>query len=1051
MEGPMKTYLLIPLLALVPVAAGGQEAPRVTKEGKEAFEKLILAALDDGALKVAKDPEGNEVPVANEGKLRKTLAAHPKLLTPALRDAIVANWFRIEPRQKPVYLAFLRAYCQEKKDERGLAFAALFTATAERERKLSAAVAPYREAVRLFGAINEPGWQAVCLNDIGLTCHNLADYQRAIEALQKALPLWRKAHDGPHPGTANSLGNLGLAYHDVGDLDRALDCHQQALAMRRKLATGPDPDVAQSLYNLGAVYHSLGDYARALEHHEQALALLRKVYAKPHPETALALDNVGSTHAVLGELDKALGYLRKALAMRQKLSDKPNRDVAQSLQNVGTAYLDLGDHARALDYLQRALDMKQEVYDRPHPDVALTLNNLGAAFSDAGDYTGALDTHRKALALWRKVHPGPHPDNAVSLNNIATAYRHLGESPKALQALDDALKELCLTPAEGPLFEKVQAGQLRPLPISVQVLRNRGRTLERALPDFPTLAQLRECERCYALAALVLDRVRQESLVHETSKLHAGATETALAPLRVGICRRLHLRDGNPASLREAFQAAEQGRARVFLDALGRSRAGLLGGVSPELQAREADLRHRLRGCDLRLERAELNPAQAEMPPARLWEERRGIEADLREVAGEMAKRFPRYAALKSPQPCPIEEARACLGPDEVALHFVLGEEFSYVLLLEGKPAPGDRTGGLALYPLPGADAIADGVAAVTDRDTLALPARVRSLGAELYARLLAPLADRLRGKNLVIVPDGPLGYLPFELLVEGADGADGGRFLIETHRIRYAPSLTVLHLVRRWAGTRERQPDRPLWALGDPVYDAGDRRPADRPALAEASRDAGRELLWREGHDRGEGTFPRLVHSGAEVEAVRRALGAPQTSVVLGKEATEARVRQASASGDLGRARYVHFACHGVLGLDDGQPPALVLTLVGNSGERDEFGRLDGFLRLDEVTNLRLNADLVVLSACRSGQGKLWNGEGVASLARSFLHAGSRGVVCSLWSVDDRETAALMTALYGRLKDGQGAADALCETRRALIRAGKAPVYWAPFVLVGE
>jgi CHAT domain-containing protein len=172
---------------------------------------------------------------------------------------------------------------------------------------------------------------------------------------------------------------------------------------------------------------------------------------------------------------------------------------------------------------------------------------------------------------------------------------------------------------------------------------------------------------------------------------------------------------------------------------------------------------------------------------------------------------------------------------------------------------------------------------------------------------------------------------------------------------------------------------------------------------------------------------------------------------VLLGKDATEAAVRQASAQGDLARARYVHFACHGILGLSDGQPPALVLSLVGNSGERDEFGLLAGFLRMDEVTNLKLNADLVVLSACRSGQGRLWNGEGVHGLARAFLHAGSKGVVCSLWSVDDKETAGFMVAMYGRLKDGRPAADALRDTRLDMIRAGKAPLYWAPFILIGE
>jgi CHAT domain-containing protein len=123
------------------------------------------------------------------------------------------------------------------------------------------------------------------------------------------------------------------------------------------------------------------------------------------------------------------------------------------------------------------------------------------------------------------------------------------------------------------------------------------------------------------------------------------------------------------------------------------------------------------------------------------------------------------------------------------------------------------------------------------------------------------------------------------------------------------------------------------------------------------------------------------------------------------------------------------------------------VLNLVGNTGvDRD-----DGFLELDEIANLKLNADLVVLSACQTGQGKMARGEGVSGLARAFLYAGSKGVVCSLWSVDDRETANLMVDFYGHLQKGQAAADALREAQLRMIREGKAPLYWAPFILIGE
>jgi CHAT domain-containing protein len=411
-----------------------------------------------------------------------------------------------------------------------------------------------------------------------------------------------------------------------------------------------------------------------------------------------------------------------------------------------------------------------------------------------------------------------------------------------------------------------------------------------------------------------------------------------------------------------------------------------------------------------------------------------------------MEKDYPQYAALKYPKPCSLAEARACLASTEVALLLIPGPKRSYLILVEARPAADDPAHGLAIYPLPGRDDLADGVSRLNDRDTFDSRRKARAAGAQAYDLLLAPVKGRIRGKDLVVVPGGPLAYVPFEALVED------GHYLIEKHRIRYAPSLTALHLVRLWGKTRDK-PLRPLWALADPVYDKGDKRVAEEKDFAQATQDALAKYLART--DRGPAageTYPRLRFTGQEAEAIRARLGAAESDVLTGLQASEAAVKAASEQGLLARARYVHFATHGILGLDTGQPPALVLSLVGNDGARDTDGGInDGFLRLDEVTRLKLNADLVVLSACETGKGRLYAGEGVTGLARAFLYAGSRGVVCSLWAVDDRETAALMGDLYGGLKDGKPAADALRAAKLDMIRAGKPPVFWAPFILIGE
>jgi CHAT domain-containing protein len=477
------------------------------------------------------------------------------------------------------------------------------------------------------------------------------------------------------------------------------------------------------------------------------------------------------------------------------------------------------------------------------------------------------------------------------------------------------------------------------------------------------------------------------------------------------------------------------------LEALGRSRAAAVAGVTPDALAEEQRLGAELRQADARVASEIDQPAEKvnrEVAEQRLAQRQKAEEA-LNAFVARLERQAPRYAAMKYPRPCSLDEARACLAEDEVALHYVLGSRGSSLLVVSPKAAPGDL--GLAVYELPKRHEIAELIAAMVETKTLDDAERARELGAKMYRMLLAPAAEAIQGKNLVIIPGGELGQLPFEVLVEPVAGEQDGRFLVEAHRIRYTPSLTALHLIRQWEPTRA-TPPRLLWALGDPVYQADDSRLAARTEPKDEGTRIAVASLSRGSHG---AAFPRLAGSGLEVQRLRELLGAAPDDVLIGPGATEAAVKQASRAGELARYRYVHCACHGVLGQRSGVQPALVLSLEG-----DQRGE-DGLLRVDEVTALRLNADLAVLSACQTGQGQVFRSEGVSGLARAFLFAGCRGVVCSLWRVDDEATSELMAGFYAGLKAGLPAADALRTVQREMIREGRPPSQWAPFVLIGK
>jgi CHAT domain-containing protein/Tfp pilus assembly protein PilF len=905
----------------------------------------------------------------------------------------------------------------------------------------AASLEHYRHALdlrRQEEGADSPG-VAFVHNEMGLVCIKQGKYPQALKHFEKALDIWRKANGEESAPVATALNNIGEVYNQQGAYDKALEYSRKALALRRKLPDTPGADLAASLNNVGLIYFHKAAYDKALAHYSEALDVLKKLGPEHELAVVTTLSNIGAVYNEEGEYARALDYFQKGLDIRLRLLGPDNPEVALGRLHLGLVRENLGEYAAALEQYEKALAVLRKAYGEQHPLVATALNNIGVLYRREGKYDRALDDYRQALSIRRKVYGEQHPDVALSLLNIGYVHSLQHDYARAERSIDEALLALRQPHPDGTWpAAPFTPDDLRPLPLTVNVLAARGMVQEKAYGDRPTIAQLRDCDNTYALALGLLEHVRDRVLEADQDKLRLGVKWSDLYPQRIGLLSRMYEADHDPAHLAAAFTTAEEGTARVFLEQLGRARANVVGGVGQEQLAQQEALLDGLRETDGRIVK-ELNRPLGTRDPdlaRRLLEQRRRQEQQVEQFVAQLEKEHPQYAALQYPTPCTLAEARACLAPNETALLFIPGTHQSYVVVVDARPTPGDSSGGVAVVPLADADTLTDLVGSLTNTETLALPARVRDLAADAFEQLLGPVKGRLNGKDLVSVPGGALCFLPFEILVDYS-----GHYLVEQHRIRYAPSLTVLHLIQQWEQTRPR-PDCPLWAVGDPVCTPTDIRLRGAGKLSPTSQASLAEYRSRGGRD-GRLGFDRLLFSGVEVRDVSRVLGASPDEVRTGLKASEAAVKQASRDGELARARYLHFATHGILGLDTGEQPSLVLSLAGNDRE-------DGFLQLDEVTSLKLNADLVVLSACRSGQGRLRKGEGVTGLARAFLYAGSRGVLCSLWSVNDQQTARLMTLLYKGLKAGNAPADSLRGAQQAMIQEGKAPLYWAPFVLMG-
>ena len=331
-----------------------------------------------------------------------------------------------------------------------------------------------------------------------------------------------------------------------------------------------------------------------------------------------------------------------------------------------------------------------------------------------------------------------------------------------------------------------------------------------------------------------------------------------------------------------------------------------------------------------------------------------------------------------------------------------------------------------------------------------------------LYKAAVEPASPLIAQKRLLVVADGGLNYIPFEALVQTAGGDySSAQYLIKTNEIVYAPSASVIGAIRQQG---PRPAGRAMLVIADPVFNSNDARAKGvAPSAASAeTRGLGIESALTDVTGQGAVAsaesakmqgLPLARLSGTRTEAdqiarLGRASGAP-TDVWLDLDASEANL----GARDVTKYRVLHIATHGLLNAERPQFTGVVLSLVGNKSD-------DGFLRTDEVFNLRLGSPLVMLSACETGLGKEKRGEGVIGLTRAFLYAGAPTVGVSLWSVADKSTADLMTDFYKRLLSSPGAASiggspsaAMRDAQLAMITGKKysAPFYWAPFVLVGD
>jgi CHAT domain-containing protein/tetratricopeptide (TPR) repeat protein len=525
----------------------------------------------------------------------------------------------------------------------------------------------------------------------------------------------------------------------------------------------------------------------------------------------------------------------------------------------------------------------------------------------------------------------------------------------------------------------------------------------------------------------------------------------------------------------ESFRITEAGRARSLLDMLGEVHAQITEGVPADLLKKKQDNLDRQQAIAEQLTGIAL-AGNDKQKPLELEDELNKLQTEFDEIENQIRTASPKYAALTATQPLSLADVQQkVLDDNTVLLEYALGDDSSYLFAV--------NRAGVSLFKLPRRSDI-DKLA--TDFRAALIPPKLqrrivgidvadqqRGLGIvqgpsedlapfvaasnALYKTGVEPAASVIADKRILVVADGMLNYIPFEALVKNTDGADYAslNYLVKTNEIVYSPSASVIAAIRGSSPTVREGARGPMLVVADPVFSADDPRAKGSTGATASAETRGLGLALESAVNDVDGPnasttasagfhLARLSGTRTEADAIAKlgVNGKPEVWMDLNANEDNLRTR------DLTSYRYVHVATHGLLDAERPQFTGVVLSLVGNKSN-------DGFLRTDEIFNLKLGAPLVMLSACETGLGKEKRGEGVIGLTRAFMYAGAPTVGVSLWSVADKSTAELMTDFYKRLLTAtpQPPASALRDAQLAMItgKTHSAPFYWAPFVLVGE
>ena len=783
-----------------------------------------------------------------------------------------------------------------------------------------------------------------------------------------------------------------------------------ALFLTVSVAFSATLDDAKSYDTAAFKCYQDGNYPKALEFYTKALNIQEKILGKDHPDTALSYNNIGSVYNRMGDYTKALEFYTKALNIREKVLGKDHPDTALSYNNIGYVYSSMGDYPKALEFYAKALNIEEKVLGNDHPATANSYNNIGYVYDGMGDYPKALEFYTKALDIYEKVLGKDHPDTALSYNNIGYVYNRMGDYPKALEFYTKALD----------IDEKVLG---KDHPDTASSYNNVGFAYNK-IGDYNK--SYNYSKEAYYIFKLNRDK-NFEILSNEQKKKFLEANRWYLPNLLTSGYSYQQTTKDKKALSQEVYEIFINDKG-ILLD--DENTIAMIKNIS-----QDKDLISKIDSLNsLKRAYAKLAGTMPKPEEAKSYQEKlKALGEDIEKAEIKIAKISPKFKQELGIKDLKLSDLTSLLKPNELFVDTGYYGKNYYIFSV-------DKSGEVKFEKL--SDKDSDTVNTTikefrADIDKIINAADANSSKAlkELYSIVIEKgIGDRIdKFNSLIISTDGALRLLPFEALM------DGDKYLIESKQIRYTPSAKEFIRTHKFNIKDE---GKDITMFSDPNYESKSGKSmemvADTPNVNKAVQTRSIKNM---------GTFKRLRGFKKEEEVLQSSFNG--VKLFSRENANEENILRVKSP------KILHITTHGYFISDENITNPMLKSGVAlsgaNIGIKQQTG--EGLANALKLSGLSLDGtDLVVLSACETGLVDVKDTSSVASLPKTFIQAGSKNVLMSLWSVDDNSTVELMKEFYTDTKGNEKKFnEVLRNAKIKMIKEGKHPFYWAAFIMSGE